>query len=153
MQVSPVESLPQVERLVTEVPILERFMTLPDVEKNLPGFKRAFGIGNQEEPEPSSLVEPPAPIGSSATIAVVEDGNEAQKADQADINRLARMVAEKRLGRKYTKGDKEYGPAVRRAMFDAKDMCGIPYKKPKDYSLEDVANLTRYLERELKTYD
>ena len=99
MQVSAVESLPLVERLVAEVPILEQFMTLPDVDHNMPGFKRAFGIEDRADAPP--LPEPELPPPSEPTV--IEDGNAAQKADQDEINQLARMVAEKRLGRRYSR--------------------------------------------------
>ena len=81
---------------------------------------------------------------------IVEDGNAEQKADQKEINELARRVAEKRLGRRYTPGDKSYGPMVRDVMFDHKQRCGIPHKKPKDYTLADVASLKASLLEELE---
>ena len=124
-------------------------MTLPDVEKALPALRQAL--------EMPSTSDDPAIGDDSETAkynpAIVEDGNAAQKADQSEINALARRIATKQLGRPYTRGDAAYGETVKRVMFDGKKRNGIANKHPRDYSLEDVAKLKATLLEVLSNYD
>ena len=154
MQVSPAESLDPVSRLVSEVPILERFMTWPDVEKNLDGFRRGLGIGEEEQisediQSSQNDDDKNENVAESSGGAVVEDGNESQRTDQAGLTRLAGRLAEKRLGRTYRTGDPGYSRMIRDVQFEAKQAGGIPSRKPRDYTSQDIANMRRYYEQEL----
>ena len=148
MQVSPGETLPTVQRVIRAVPPLQRLMTLPDVEKALPALRQALEMPSTSNTsaigETTEAVEPKP--------AIVEDGNAAQKADQEEINALARRAATKELGRPYTRGDAAYGETVRRVMFEAKKRNRIPNKRPRDYTLEDVAALKATLLEVLAKY-
>ena len=143
-QVSPMESLPMVDRVVKAVPALERIMTLPSVEKVLPALRNALDIEEDgKEPQAST---------NGHTTASVVDGNAEQKDDQGDINRLAREVATTILGRPYSPGDKVFGPKVAEVMYKAKKRCGIPNKKPENYTQADVVALKTQLAQTLEMY-
>ena len=77
------------------------------------------------------------------------DGNKEQKEIQSKINFTARRVAERRLGRKYTPGDNEYRPMLRRAMYQHKQKVGIARKKPEEFTEEEANALLASLEEEL----
>ncbi len=143
MQVSPGDTLSVVQRVFGAMPPLQRLMSHPDVEKALPALRRALEM---PENRPNSSISEVA----DSPRAIVEDGNAVQKADQTEINKLAKKVAIKRLGRPYKPGDPDFGSKVRDVMFWHKDMNGIPHKKPVDYTLEDVASLMRTLTEELE---
>ena len=152
-KVSPRDTLTPVMRLVTEVPILERVMTLPEVEKNLDAFRRGLGIEddkptqNSQQPSSSQDNEKDEPLVENN--AIIEDGNESYKLVQSELKRLALMLAEKRLNRGYVRGDPAFREMLARVQFAAKLDCGIQRKRPRDYTEQDIENLRAYYDREL----
>ena len=145
MQVSPGNTLPTVQRVIGAIPVLQRLMSHPDVEKALPALRRALDITeNGANSSANEVAESPR--------VIIEDGNAVQKADQKEINDLAKKLAMEQLGRDYKPGDPDFGPKVRDVMFWHKELNGIPNKKPKDYTLEDVAGLKKTLTEALEKY-
>ena len=144
MQISPGDTLPIVEGVIGVLPVVERAMTHPDIEKALPALRKVLGV---EVPAPNGDSSR-APYGKLDPTPVI-DGNLEQRDDQSEINELAKKVAEKRLGRRYTPGDKSYGPTVQNVMYSHKKACGIAHKKPVDFTEDDSAKLKESLRKEL----
>ncbi len=130
-QESPAESLPTVMRVIRAVPPLQDLMTHPDIEKAIPGLREALGIPAVEHL--SAEVRPEE--------TVVVDGNQEQKDVQDQINKAARRVTAQRLGRRYTPGDKEFGPMARTVMYKHKRVLGIDNKKPEEYTAQEAERL------------
>ena len=161
MRQSPTETLPIVRRVIGALPPLERLMTLPSVEQALPALRRALGLDNDGAPQnpngapqnPNGAPQNPPDAGEGHATVVV-DGNAEQRADQEEINGLARQVATRRLGRPYRPpNDRAFGDTVRDVMYQHKATCGFPNKRPRDYTLGDVAALRASLREELESYD
>ena len=130
-QESPADTLPTVARVIRAVPPLQAVMTHPDIEKAIPSLREALGVPATDNP---SAVDHPQET-------VVVDGNQEQKDAQGDTNQAARRVAAQRLGRRYTPGDKEFGPMVRKVMYEHKRVLGIENKKPEEYTAQEAARL------------
>ena len=143
MQVSPGETLSTVEKVIEALPVLQRLMTLPDVEKALTPLKRALGMAGGDDVSDASATR----------TATILDSNEERKSTQRELNDLVKRVAERRLGRRYQRGDAEYGPTVKEVHWQHKSICGIARKKPDDYTPEDIAALKESLLRELQDDD
>ena len=146
MQESPADSLPTVQKVFNAIPALQKILTHPDVEKALPALREA--LSDTLPPVSTDAGELPQTTGR-AQKAVVVDGNREQRDAQGKINKTAGRVAEKRLGRKYTPGDKDYRPMVRNVMFQHKQAVGIERKKPEAYTEREAAALLASLEKEL----
>ena len=146
-QEAPADSLTKVEEVFGALPLLQRIATHPDVAGALPELQRIFQ--DDRTPAPMAVeTPPPAPL-TFGTKAVVIDGNKEQKSVQDKINTTAGKVAEKRIGKKYTPGDKEYGPMRQNVMFQHKQAVGIAHKKPVEYTAREADALLASLEREL----
>ena len=144
MQISPADTLPIVEGVIKVLPVVERAMTHPDIEKALPALRQVLGM----EAPPANGSSNPLQVKQPEPTPVV-DGNREQRDDQKEINELARRVAEKRMGRRYTPGDKTYGPIVANVTYSHKRACGIADKKPIDFTVDDCARLKASLRKEL----
>ena len=146
-QEAPADSLTKVERVFSALPLLQRIATHPDVAGALPELQKIF----REDPAPATMTieTPPTAPPTNGERAVVVDGNKEQKAVQDNINTVAGKVAEKRLGRRYTPGDKEYGPMVKNVMYQHKQAIGISHKKPVEYTAREADSLLASLEKEL----
>ena len=148
MQVSPKETLPEVQRVVRAIPLIQRVMTLPGVANSIPDLREALAIP-----------EPRAPVDDSQAVEEqraqihneVLDADAEEKADRNELEELARKVAEKRLGRAYRgRGDWDYGKTIKEVKWQHKDLCGFPKKNPRDYTKHDVARLRNSYQAELR---
>ena len=146
-QEAPADSLSKVEKVFGALPLLQRIATHPDVAGALPELQKIF----REDPTPATMtVETPSSSPPTfGTKGVVVDGNKEQKAVQDKINSIAGKVTEKRLGRRYTPGDKEYGPIMKNVMFQHKQAVGIAHKKPVEFTAREADTLLASLEKEL----
>ena len=141
------DSLTKVEKVFSALPLLQRIATHPDVAGALPELQKIF----LEDPTPTAITieTPPTAPPTNGERAVVVDGNKEQKAAQDKINTAAGKVAEKRLGRRYTPGDKDYGPMLKNVMYQHKQTIGIAHKKPVEYTAREADTLLASLEKEL----
>ena len=132
-QESPAESLPTVMRVIRAVPPLQDLMTHPDIEKAIPSLREALSVPTTEHLSAEPQVPPQE--------TVVVDGNQEQKDAQDKINAAARRVVGQRLGRRYTPGDKEFGPMASTVMYEHKRALGIEKKKPEQYTAQEADRL------------
>ena len=142
-QTSPAESLDTVQKVINVLKPIERSMTKPDIEKALPALREALAS------ELAPMTSPPV----SPITTAVRSTNDDYKVAQSELNSLARMVSEGRLGRKYNPKDPGFGDMMKRVWWDHKSACGFPEKKPKDYTEAEVVALNQSLSEELDLYD
>ena len=148
LQTSAGESLPRTDRLAEIFPELTKTRTQPDLAKAIPDLERLF---RDAEPPAENGAGSGAPErnGSQPTVRNVTDEKAALR---KECDTLSREYTFQRLGRRSSRGDKQWEQVIRRFRANHREAAGIPWSNGKgldEASLEQLTRMRDNMRREL----